>query len=222
MKPNRIILIRHGESQGNVDKSIYANKPDYALELSEKGIEQAKDAGIRLKEIIKDESAFFYVSPLWRTRMTFEGISVAFEKDKIGWIEEPRIREQEFGHLKSQEENEKIDKERDSYGPFYYRIPDGESGADVYDRVSDFFGTIQRDFEKPHFPQNAIIVSHGMAIRLFLMKWFHWTVEQFEELGNLENCQIILLEIQENGKYALKTELKKHKVKHSYQRPIKL
>lgn len=32
---------------------------------------------------------------------------------------------------------------------FYFkRIPDGESAADVYDRVSDFFGTLHRDFEK--------------------------------------------------------------------------
>src|ERR1043165_10279621 len=37
MKPQRIILIRHGESKGNIDRSIYAERPDYALELSENG-----------------------------------------------------------------------------------------------------------------------------------------------------------------------------------------
>jgi len=46
---------------------------------------------------------------------------------------------------------------RDAYGTFYYRIPDGESAADVFDRVSDFFGTLNRDFRKENFPQNAVI-----------------------------------------------------------------
>jgi len=157
---------------------------------------------------------------MWRTRSTFEIAKSSLKKNKIEWKEEPRLREQEFGHWKSIEENQRIDRERDSYGTFYYRIPDGESGADVYDRVSDFFGTIHRDFEKPDFPQNAIIVSHGLTIRLFLMRWFHWTVEQFEELSNPDNCQIFIMELQENGKYLLKAEMKKQKPKHNYQRPI--
>jgi broad specificity phosphatase PhoE len=64
MKPNRIILIRHGESEGNVNKGIYAEKPDYALDLTEEGIKQAHYAGAQLKQLLKEETAFFYVSPL--------------------------------------------------------------------------------------------------------------------------------------------------------------
>lgn len=37
MKPNKLFLVRHGESEGNVNKSIYAEKPDYTLELTEAG-----------------------------------------------------------------------------------------------------------------------------------------------------------------------------------------
>ena len=53
---------------------------------------------------------------------------------------------------------------------FYYRIPDGESGADVYDRVSTFLETLYRDFAKPDYPENTIIVTHGMTLRLFFMR----------------------------------------------------
>ena len=70
MKPKRIILIRHGESEGNINEGIYAIKPDYQLRLTEKGFEQAENCGKQLKEITKDENCFFYVSPLWRTRDT--------------------------------------------------------------------------------------------------------------------------------------------------------
>jgi broad specificity phosphatase PhoE len=45
MKPIRIFIIRHGESEGNVDKNIYLKKPDYALNLTSTGIEQARGAG---------------------------------------------------------------------------------------------------------------------------------------------------------------------------------
>jgi broad specificity phosphatase PhoE len=222
MKPKRIILIRHGESEANIDKSIHQHKPDYTMELTPKGIEQADTAGKELKSIIGgDESAFFYVSPYWRTRGTFEQIAKHFTPAKIKWTEEPRLREQDWGHLVNPEQNIQVDKERDSFGTFYYRIPDGESAADVYDRVSDFFGTLHRDFEKEYFPDNAVIVTHGMTLRLFLMKWFHWTVEEFEEYANPQNCQKVILE-KTLFRYKLVSELRKHKVAHGYQRPINL
>ena len=66
MKPKRIILIRHGESQANVDKYLFGRVPDYTIELTEKGHEQAREAGKRLKELVKEESIYFYVSPFWR------------------------------------------------------------------------------------------------------------------------------------------------------------
>jgi broad specificity phosphatase PhoE len=66
MKPKRIILIRHGESESNIDKTFYSQKPDYTSQLTLKGIEQAEDAGRRLKLLIGEESVFFYVSPFWR------------------------------------------------------------------------------------------------------------------------------------------------------------
>ena len=34
---------------------------------------------------------------------------------------------------------------------------------------------------------NLVIVSHGLTSRVFLMKWFKWTVDQFELLNNPDN-----------------------------------
>jgi broad specificity phosphatase PhoE len=42
MKPRRIILIRHGESEGNLDHSLYKTTLDYALKLTQRGISQAE------------------------------------------------------------------------------------------------------------------------------------------------------------------------------------
>lgn len=222
MKPKRIILIRHGESEGNVSRIVYSQKPDYALQLTERGKGQAMEAGSELRKIISEETAKFYISPHFRTRMTFEGVSNSLSEHQLKFVEEPRLREQEWGHLRSEEECDSVDKLRDDYGTFYYRIPHGESAADVYDRLSDFFGTLFRDFEKEDFPENAIILSHGMTIRLFLMRWFHWTVEEFEKVANPHNCRILVMEQNTRGKYELKTALEYRDAKHPYQRPIQL
>ncbi|MDX2191501.1 MAG: histidine phosphatase family protein [Bacteroidota bacterium] len=220
MKPKRIILIRHGESIGNTNKEIYNSVPDYALELTEKGHEQALNAGVELKKLVGDSKMAIYVSPMWRTRMTFEGIAKSFNKNQINYKEDPRLREQEWGHLRGIEENMKFNKEREDYGIFYYRFHHGESGADVYDRMSGFLSTLYRDFQKVDFPDNVVLVTHGLSIRLFIMRWFHLTVEEFEELNNPKNCQIIIMEKQENNKYKLIEGLSKSEAKHKYQRPV--
>ncbi len=221
MKPKRILLVRHGESEGNIDHDVYGKKPDYTLTLTPRGVTQAQEAGKKLRDIVGTETIKFYVSPFWRTRETFENIAMHLERKQFVFAEEPRIREQEWGHLRDRKAGEEVMKARDAYGTFYYRIPDGESCADVYDRLSGFFDTLHRDFEKPSFPQNVVIVTHGMAIRLFLMKWFHWTVEEFEKIANPKNCEIIELQLQESGKYKLLTDLNTHEVFHKFQRPLK-
>jgi broad specificity phosphatase PhoE len=216
MKPKRIILIRHGESEGNVNKRIYNLKPDFALLLTGKGKQQAAAAGALIKEMVQDEKLKFYVSPLFRTRQTFKQICKHFPDTQYHWQEEPRLREQEWGHLRSMEECIEIETQRDSYGTFYFRIPDGESAADVYDRVSDFFNTLYRDFAKKDYPDNAVMVTHGMSIRLFLMRWFHFTVEEFELIANPLNCAVVVMELQDSGKYILSTPLNKHRVAHGW------
>jgi broad specificity phosphatase PhoE len=208
MRPNRIILIRHGESEGNVDKNQYQFTPDYALNLTPKGIEQARQAGMEIREIVGSETINAYVSPYFRTRQTYQHLQVELAANTAKMIEDPRIREQDWGHLRHPDENEGIIQQRDDFSTFYYRIPDGESGADVFDRVSTFLETLYRDFNKPDYPQNALIVTHGMTLRLFLMRWFHLTVEEFENLRNPRNCQVVVMTKKPDDKYELTVPLK--------------
>ncbi len=218
MKPSHIILVRHGESEGNVDKDLYLQKPDYAYDLTEKGKQQARNCGIELAAKYGG-SAAFYVSPYWRTRRTYEKISECIRPHR--YYEDPRIREQEWG-TGFNPKHDNLENERDTFGHFYFRIPNGESCADVYDRVSDFLGTLWRDFEKSDYPPVSIIVTHGMTMRLLLMRFFHWRVEQFEILANPANCDYHVLELDGPRnyprKYKLITEVKKYpKYNHPYQ-----
>ena len=209
MRPKQIILVRHGNSEGNADRERYAITPDHALNLTPEGIEQALEAGKEIRHLIGEESVRVYLSPYTRTRQTYQQISqsIAANVDRV--LEDPRLREQDWGHLRPSDQNEDITRERDNFSPFYYRIPDGESGADVYDRISTFLETMHRDFEEPDYPPNALIVTHGFAMRLFLMRWFHWTVEEFENLRNPKNCQIVVIELQPDNHYKLVDNLKR-------------
>ncbi len=210
MKPKRIILLRHSQSEGNVSKSIYKEKPDYALNITTEGKLQALKAGEELNDIIGDESVACYISPYYRTRQTFEIIKTQL-KEKIKFErEDPRLREAEWRIASKFDNSEDERSERDRLGKFYYRFARGEAVADVYSRLSTFLDTLFRDFEKPEFPDNALIVGHGMTNRVLIMRWFHLKVEEFELLRNPKNCEYYILQKNDKNKYDLITPIKKH------------
>ena len=222
MKPKRIILIRHGESEANVNPHLFASIPDYAIELTEKGREQAVNAGKRLKELVNDEKLYFYVSPFWRTRSTFECIAQAFPREQFDYNEEPRLREQEWGYLRCNEDFDKVCRERREYGIFYYRFPGGEAASDVYDRINDLLGSLHRDFTESDFPENCVLITHSLAIRLFIMRWFHHTVEEFECMCSPKNCDLVILEKDADGYYQLVTPIETAESINMRKRPIRL
>ena len=123
--------------------------------------------------------------------------------------EEPRLREQDFGNFQPcSAEMERIWQERADYGHFFYRIPNGESAADAYDRISGFNESLWRQFGEDDFPSVCVLVTHGMMSRVFLMKWYHFSVEYFEDLRNINHCEFLVMRKQENGKYLLENKLR--------------
>lgn len=223
MKPRRIILIRHGECHANNDESKFATEPDYTIELTAMGVEQARQAGRALKVLLGDESVYFYISPFWRTRSTFENIVRSFPRSQFRYSEEPRLREQEWGYLRTYGELKRLKAERTAYGAFYYRFPGGEAGTDVYDRINDLLGSLHRDFRDKDYPRNCVLITHSLAIRLFVMRWFHLTVEEFEEMRSPANCALTILELDETGdEYRLLTPLARNPETLIRRRPIRL
>lgn len=94
-------------------------------------------------------------------------------------------------------------------GHFFYRIPNGESAADAYDRVSGFNDTLWRSFGEDDFASVCVLVTHGLMTRVFLMKWYHFSVEYFEDLRNVDHCEFVVMKrSHENQKYILQNELR--------------
>jgi len=211
MKPQKIFLIRQGESIANLDRNHYGSLQGHNIPLTDEGISQAKECGLILKDKLISNNIFFYLSPYLRTKQTYEAILSQLGDINKKVREEPRIREQDFGNPRDQFIDFTQDPDYSKMGSFFYRFPNGENGADVYDRISSFFYTLHRNFSKPDFPENVIIITHGMLMRLFLMRWYHWTVEEFERLANPPNCYICTM-ILVDDKYILEEPIpKKHK-----------
>lgn len=219
-KPRLIILIRHAQSEGNKNKAIHQKTPDHRVPLTVEGQEQALSCGRSLRKLLRpDDTIHFFTSPYRRTRETTEGIISSltsddpdpspFPRHTIKVYEEPRLREQDFGNFQpGEQEMARMWKERAEYGHFFYRIPNGESAADAYDRVSGFNDSLWRRFEEPDFASVCILVTHGLMTRVFLMKWYHFSVEYFEDLRNVGHCEMTVLKRSDTGKFVLQNELR--------------
>ncbi|KAM3688089.1 hypothetical protein ACB098_10G126500 [Castanea mollissima] len=216
-RPRRIILVRHGQSEGNLDETAYTRIADPKIALTEKGMAEAEECGLEIREMIEQDKienwkVYFYVSPYRRTLETLKSLARGFERSRIaGMRVEPRLREQDFGNFQDREKMRHEKAIRMLYGRFFYRFPNGESAADVYDRITGFRETLRSDIDIGRFQppgdrnpgMNLVIVSHGLTLRVFLMRWYKWTVEQFEQLNNLGNGKIIVMEKGYGGRYSL-------------------
>ncbi|WP_181764553.1 histidine phosphatase family protein [Streptomyces albidus (ex Kaewkla and Franco 2022)] len=200
-RPRRIVLVRHGESEGNDDDTIYERVPDHALALTARGVRQAEETGERIRKLFGQERVSAYVSPYRRTHQTLTAFGL--DPALLRVQEEPRLREQDWGNWQDREDVRKQKAYRDAYGHFFYRFAQGESGADVYDRAGAFLESLWRSFERPDHPPNVLIVTHGLTMRLFCMRWLHWSVAEFESLSNPGNAETRTLELGKDGRYHL-------------------
>jgi len=95
-----------------------------------------------------------------------------FSRDKIKVYEEPRLREQDFGNFQPcSAAMERMWQERADYGHFFYRIPNGESAADAYDRVSGFNESLWRQFGDDDFPSVCVLGELWFCACFFFLSW---------------------------------------------------
>ena len=145
-----------------------------------------------------DPPVRFICSPYVRTLETFHGLSSAWPggaaNPSLHVSEDPRIREMDFGNFQQRHMTARAKRERALFGEFWYRFPDGESCADVFDRVSLFLESLHREWEEPGRPENFALVTHGITIQVFLMRWFKYSVDEYARYKNPGNCEVCVLE----------------------------
>lgn len=188
-----LLITRHGESEGNVDKSVYFKMPDWSVPLTEKGREQAESLSKIISMYLEPmgfKNLTLISSPYLRAKQTMDIIAKKIS-DYVSFSEkeEVLIREREWGQLREEYETFKTREERNHLFDFYRRPVGGESFADCYQRAFIFL-----EWLKTQKNDVVVIVSHGEFIKTLLMIIDNVKVEDFDKIPHVKNCELIIRE----------------------------
>ena len=160
-----LVLVRHGESEWNA-KGLWTGWTD--IGLSEKGFEEAQEAGEAIQDIHFD---YAFVSDLLRAKQTLEKIQEATGQTEVVIISDPALKERNYGdmtgknkwEIRKQVGDEEFQKLRRSWD---YPPPNGESLKMVYERVIPYYQEKILPLLKEE--KNVLISAHGNSLRALI------------------------------------------------------
>lgn len=179
-----IYLVRHAQSLANLNGIVGGN-----LALSKKGIEQALELGSKLKNI--NFSAVFS-SDMLRAEQTakyiIEGRSLDVQKVS-------NLRERSFGSIENKSNKEYLHlfdalKDMSDEEAWKWKIVDDmETSEETVKRFSNAL----KEIANAYFGKAVLVVSHGNAIRSFLVNMGFAAFSQLHG-SNIGNASYIVLE----------------------------
>lgn len=170
---------------------------DYETPLTPEGEQQAIITGEQLLKAGTQIPDVIIYSPYHRTRDTMHSLARGWgELRSVRKVEDDRIREQEHGlaivyndwrvfHTFHPEQREL----KDLQGDYWYQYPQGESVADVRDRVRSMLTTLVREYNGQH----VLMVTHHLTILSIRATLERLTPEEFIALDKNDkpvNCGV--------------------------------
>ena len=209
--PQALMLVRHGESAGNVARDaaeaarqvvIELATRDADVPLSARGERQAQALGEWLGRLpARERPTIVLASPYVRARQTARlalGSAGLTDLDELLVVDE-RLREKEFGILDcltnygvAERFPEQADFRR-LLGKFYHRPPGGESWCDVILRLRSVVDTITREYRG----ERVLIVSHQVVVLCFRYLMERMTEADILEVdrdNQIANCSVTAYE----------------------------
>ena len=180
----KIYLVRHGETDWN-QAGLLQGQTDIALNVQ--GLEQAREAAERLKEV-PFEIAF--CSPLIRAKRTAETI---IGDRKITLTTDERLRELNFGPWEGVDIRTIKDAASQPFtNPGSYIPPEGaESFAQLYKRSGEFVDQVLLPLEGTY--ETVLVVAHGGVNRSILNPILNIPVDDFWRM-HMGNCATAILD----------------------------
>lgn len=207
--PINLVLIRHGESEGNVatkrsrqgDDSLYT--PEFlarhssSWRLTAKGREQARRAGAWIREHLTGVAfGRHYASEYVRAMET----AALLELPGARWHVDFRLRERDWGDLDVVTDADRRahferNLKRRHVQPFFWTPPNGESMADVCaTRVESVLDTLHRECSDT----SVVMVLHGELMWGFRVRLERMSQRRYVELDlsddpkdRIHNCQVL-------------------------------
>ncbi|UVT15562.1 MAG: 2,3-bisphosphoglycerate-dependent phosphoglycerate mutase [Nitrospira sp.] len=192
----RLVLLRHGESQWNLENRFtgWVDVP-----LSAKGVEEAKQAGEKLREIRFDRA---FTSVLTRANETLRIVLETIGQTAISIEKDKALNERMYGELQGLNKAETAMKYGDAQVKIWRRSydvrpPGGESLKDTAERALPYYERMI----KPHIlrGETIIVAAHGNSLRALVMELDQLSKEEVLEL-NIPTGVPLLYEFDERGK----------------------
>lgn len=175
----RLIMVRHGESEGNAIRRFTTSGE---AKITDLGRRQAHEAAVKIK--LKYKPTLVIASTFARARET--GLIIATEL-AIPIEYEHEFREMSLGDLAGQPyESIANDPTFDPKRSWMWRPPGGESHEDVLKRVAPKLDSVIHKYPE----DEIVVVSHGGVMRAV---WAHVT-GSWENAHVPPNCGIVVIE----------------------------
>jgi len=205
--PERLWLVRHGQSAGNVARDaahaarqgrIDIAERDVDVPLSALGEEQARALGAWFAAMAPEERpSAVLTSPYVRARRTGEIIAAAggLAPGAPPLALDERLREREFGILDRltsagiKQYHPDQAAARKTLGKFYYRPPGGESWCDVILRLRSALDTLSLH----HAGGRVLVVTHQVVVlclRYLLENLYEAEILAIDRQGDVANCGV--------------------------------
>jgi len=192
----RLILLRHGESQWNLENRFtgWVDVP-----LSPRGIQEAKDAGEKLRSFTFDRA---FTSVLARANETLRLVLEAIGQTAIPIEKDKALNERMYGELQGLNKDETVKKYGEAQVKIWRRSydvppPGGESLKDTAERVLPYY----EQTIKPYLLKGdtILVAAHGNSLRALIMELEQLSREQVLEL-NIPTGAPLLYELDKTGK----------------------
>jgi 2,3-bisphosphoglycerate-dependent phosphoglycerate mutase len=175
--PN-LVIVRHGQSQWNLENK-FTGWVD--VDLSEKGIAEAHNAGEKLKDFKFDAA---YTSDLIRAQKTLDIILEKIGQTEIPIEKDVALNERMYGDLQGLNKDETREKFGDEQVKLWRRSydiqpPNGESLKDTSDRVMPYYHEKIEPALKSG--KDILISAHGNSLRALIMYLEKMTPQQILE-----------------------------------------
>ncbi|MEC3977985.1 histidine phosphatase family protein [Amycolatopsis sp. H20-H5] len=192
----RLLLVRHGQTAGNVRGALDTALP--GPPLTDLGLEQARELAQRLA---REPVAGVYASQAVRAQQTAAPLAAVFGVE-VQVVD--GVKEVDAGELEGQTGGEAIAVYMRAVrawteGELNVAIPGGESGTQVRARLLDAVGLLRAKHEQADPDGVVVLVSHGGAIRLGA-EWLASNVRpEVANSGLIPNTGVVELEARGDG-----------------------
>ena len=201
---SRLLLVRHGQSIGNVADAearaagahrLDLDYRDADTPLSDTGLSQARAVGAWLRDLPEQERPTIWLTSPYRraldtaaTALEAAGVDTPLRTDE-------RLRERDLGILDGftgrgiRDRHPDEAERRDRIGKFYYRPPGGESWTDVLLRVRYLI----TDLRQRYPGERVCVFSHQaviMSFRVALEEMAEESVLRVDREDPLPNCSV--------------------------------